>query len=314
MSLGKIFNLDNNLVIDWQMTPEYTFGTFESWGGVERVRNASERIYYFFIDAWSEDEEPKLCLMERGVKHARIVGEIKAPQDMINRCVSEHGKVAKFEKTMAINKDIEEWLKKNLLEPEDGSLVILYENEAEYKLADSGLPSLEDDVPPLQKVGLPSAGGELSEESLLALIKEYNLVDHERNPQGDFNNYFVDTGDGSTVVDMAVGLMWQRAGADIMSFRAMEKELARINEEKFGGYDDWRIPGMAEALSLMERDEQDGLFIHKCFSRQQPFIFVNSIRKPGGYWFVDFKHGRAFWASGTIPGGFGRFCRSWNKN
>ena len=21
--------------IDWEMTPEYTFGTFESWGGVE---------------------------------------------------------------------------------------------------------------------------------------------------------------------------------------------------------------------------------------------------------------------------------------
>ncbi len=28
------------------------------------------------------------------------------------------------------------------------------------------------------------------------------------------------------------------------------------------------------------------------------------------YWFVDFKQGRAFWSSGTIPGGFGRLVRS----
>ena len=35
--------------IDWEMTPELTFGTYESWGGRERVRNNDERIYYFFI-------------------------------------------------------------------------------------------------------------------------------------------------------------------------------------------------------------------------------------------------------------------------
>ena len=63
--------------IDWAMTPEYTFGTYESWGGRERVRSKSERIYYFFIDAW--DAEPKVCLMERGIKHARVVAEIDAP-------------------------------------------------------------------------------------------------------------------------------------------------------------------------------------------------------------------------------------------
>ena len=55
--------------IDWEMSPDLTFGTFESWGGRERVRNNSERIYYFFVDNWGDT--PKLCLMERGVKHAK---------------------------------------------------------------------------------------------------------------------------------------------------------------------------------------------------------------------------------------------------
>lgn len=73
--------------IDWEMTPDMTFGTFESWGGRERVRSNGERIYYFFIDNW--EDEPKLCLMERGVKHAKILAEIKAPEKMIKSCVKK---------------------------------------------------------------------------------------------------------------------------------------------------------------------------------------------------------------------------------
>jgi hypothetical protein len=52
-----------------------------------------------------------------------------------------------------------------------------------------------------------------------------------------------------------------------------------------------------------------GQHLHPAFSSDQPFIFVDAVRKPGGQWFVDFKQGRAYWASGTIPGGFGRLCR-----
>ena len=53
-----------------------------------------------------------------------------------------------------------------------------------------------------------------------------------------------------------------------------------------------------------------GIYLHPGFSKEQPFIFVAAQRKPGGYWFVDYKQGRAFWSSGTIPGGFGRLVRS----
>lgn len=47
MSLFKRLNLTHAPGIDWEMTPDYTFGTFESWGGKERVRSKEERIYYF---------------------------------------------------------------------------------------------------------------------------------------------------------------------------------------------------------------------------------------------------------------------------
>ena len=301
--------LDTNIPsIDWEMTPEYTFGTFESWGGKERVRSKHERIYYFFIDAW--DEVPKLCLMERGIRHARIVAEILAPPDMVAACVKEQGKVALFERTHPINAQLKQWLIANVIETDDDSKIIPVEKPQEKKVDSTGLPTREQVTAVADALLLPDQPGEMSEEDVVALVKKYDFADQDRNPHGRFTQALVDNGDGLTVTDRRTGLMWQRAGTDIMSNRSMRREVARINAERFAGYADWRLPTMAEALSLLESTKgAHDQYLHQCFSSEQPFVFVEAVRKPGGYWFVDFKQGRAFWSSGTIPGGFGRLCR-----
>ena len=307
MGLFTLLNLNNDAVIDWEMSPEYTFGTFESWGGKERIRSQKERIYYFFIDAW--DEKPRLCLMERGIKHARVVAEILAPQEMVQRCVDGQGKVALFERSFGINGELRDWIRNNVLEGEKDELVVPIEEEVQPGLGETGLPLAGDDLPEFGRIALPTGPEELSEEDIVELVHRYNFFDVERNPDGCFANVLVDNGDGQTVTDLVTGLMWQREGSDIMSHRSMRKELDRLNAKGFAGHHDWRLPSMAEAMSLMERDKVNDQHLHGCFATSQPFIFVDAVRKPGGYWFVDYKHGRAFWSSGTIPGGFGRFCR-----
>jgi len=309
MSLFHGSPLANISTIDWEMTPDYTFGTYESWGGKERVRDMKERIYYFFIDAWGE--EPKVCLMERGVKHARVVAEILAPLELVRRCVQEQGKVAFFERTHPINEELKSWLIANVVETDDDSKVIVLNPPVGPIMGDSGLPgSDEADLALPPTVRLPDASAEMSEDDVLALVTQYNFAEQERNPQGLFVNAFVDNGDGLTVTDRVTGLMWQRGGTDIMSYRAVCREAARMNLERFAGFSDWCLPSIAEALSLLEREKSnENQYIHPCFSPEQPFIFVEASRRPGGRWFVDYKQGRAFWASGTIPGGFGRFCR-----
>ena len=307
MSLFKRLNL-NAPGIDWEMSPEYTFGTFESWGGKERIRSKNERTYYFFIDGW--EDPPRLCLMERGIKHARIVAEILAPEDMVRRCVAGHGKVAFFERTYGINEELKDWLIANVVETDDDALVVPLELEEDSGIADSGLPGRSDAVDPPARVRLPDAMRELGEEDVAAAVARYNFADQERNPAGAFPHAFVDNGDGLTVSDRVTGLMWQRGGIDIMSFRQMKKAVDKLNAEKFAGFSDWRLPSLEEALSLMEPVKlAHDQHLPRCFSGKQAFIFVNAPRKKGGYWFVDYKQGRAFWASGTIPGGFGRLCR-----
>jgi hypothetical protein len=293
--------------IDWEMTPEYTFGTYESWGGRERVRSKKERVYYFFIDAW--DEEPRLCLMERGIKHARVVAEILAPPEMVRQCVKEQGKVALFERTHPINAQLKQWLMANVVETDDESKIIALETPAAALVGDAGLPG-RDAATDVVATVLPNEPAEMSEEDVAALVGRYNFADQERNPNGVFAKSLVDNGDGLTVVDLATGLVWQRGGIDIMSHRSMRREVARINAEGFAGCNDWRLPSMAEALSLLEPEKlANNQYLHRCFSGEQPFVFVDAVRKPGGQWFVDYKQGRAFWSSGTIPGGFGRLCR-----
>ncbi|MBU1060411.1 MAG: DUF1566 domain-containing protein [Proteobacteria bacterium] len=294
--------------IDWEMTPDMTFGTFESWGGRERVRNNDERIYYFFIDNWGK--EPKLCLMERGVKHAKILAEIKAPENMLEGCVKKQGSSSLFEKSYAIDAGIKKWLIGNVLESEECSaLVPLF---VEKKVEDMGAPlvGLAESKFYGKVVGLPTEHAVINDDQIGAVIRKWNFFDSEYNPEGFFENQLVDTGDGLTVVDQKTGLMWQRGGLDINSVRTMQRNIEKMNREGFAGYYDWRMPTMEEAMSLMEPGmNSKGIHLQLCFSKEQPFIFVAAQRKPGGYWFVDYKQGRAFWSSGTIPGAFARLCR-----
>ncbi len=309
MGLFEKLDLPGIPTIDWEMTPEYTFGTFESWGGKERIRSGKERFYYFFIDAWGET--PRLCLMERGIKHARVVAEILAPREMVQRCVDRQGKVALYERTHGIDQELRDWLQKNVIDTDDDSKIIPLEPEStEDLLGPSGLPLAEEVGKNVVQVHLPDQPAEYIEEEVVALVHEFDLVDHERNPEGSFQGCLVDGGDGETVVDLVTGLRWQRRGFDIMSNRMLRREIDSLNRTGFAGHSDWRLPTLAEALSLMQKDRNaKGQYVHQCFSADQPFIFVDATRRPGGYWFVDYKHGRAYWASGTIPGGFGRLCR-----
>lgn len=295
--------------IDWEMCPELTFGTFESWGGRERVRCNDERVYYFFVDHW--DGEPRLYLMERGVKHAKVMAEIKAPKKMVEDCVAEQGWAARFEQTFGINSQIRDWLIKNVLDGGDSNLVVPIVEEESVEDMGPSLPAREVAVVQGGSVSLPAEAAFIQEEEIGNLIKKWNFFDSEYNPEGLFANCLVNGESDKTVVDLKTGLMWQREGLDINSIRKIRRSIDELNSKGFDGYSDWRLPTLEEALSLMEPEANTkGVHLDTCFSMKQPFIFVAAQRKPGGYWFVDYKQGRSFWSSGTIPGGFARLVRS----
>jgi len=304
------FTADVTPTIDWQLIPAETFGIFESWGGRERIKSNSERFYYFFIDTW---EEPAiLCLMERGIKYARVLARIDAPQELIDNAVKSQGKTLGLDKSYAIDNTLKQWLLDNVINTTDDSKVILFENIIEKEDEETNLPGRDAELPTaLTRVTLNSAPRNMRETDVDAIIRRGNFFDTQYNVKGRFPNFLVDNQDGLTVTDKVTGIMWQRGGCDITSIRKVQGYIKMMNDSRFAGYDKWRLPSMEEALSLMEwKRNTKGLYLHQCFSANQPFIFLAGKREPGGFWFCDYKQGTVYWASGTIPGGFGRLCRT----
>jgi len=295
--------------IDWELTPADTFGMFESWGGKERVRHKSERFYYFYIDNWQPPA--RLYLMERGIKYARVLARIAAPQEKIDKCIAGQGKATTLDASYAIDEDIRNWLQENVVDSKDHSLVIPMEADPEEDLLNTGLPASAEPMPALQTKTLRSVPQAFKEAEIESVIQAAVLFERRYNPEAGAEKYLVDNGDQLTVSDMTTNLMWERGGSDINSIRTIQDRVKELNANKFAGYDDWRLPTIEEGLSLLEKTKNDkDLYLHPCFSKAQPFIFTADKRDPGGHWFVDFAQARVFWASGFNPGGFGRVCRS----
>lgn len=293
--------------IDWDLTPADTFGTFESWGGRERVRNRTERFYYFFVDNWQTPA--RLCLMERGIKHARIMAQIKAPQELLDRCVARQGKTV-LEQSYAIDETIKKWLIANILDNEDDSAVIPLATGADKVSPATGLPGRDEELPAVARIGLRREVILVHDDEIAGIVRGHDFYESQHNPGGDFRNYLVDNQDDITVTDVVTGLTWLRSGHDITSVLKIRNWVAEVNRQQIGGYDDWRLPTIEEALSLLTPEKDvGGLHLHRCFDAAQPFIFLADQRKPGGCWFVDFRRAVVYWASGTNPGAFGRLCR-----
>ena len=112
------------------------------------------------------------------------------------------------------------------------------------------------------------------------MIRERNFFVKNRNDKGEFPNDFVDNGDG-TITDRITGLVWEKGGSSTaMFYWSAKKYVSRLNKERSGGYNDWRIPTTEELASLLERERNDrALYIAPLFDGGQ----------------------KAYWTSDTTP-------------
>jgi hypothetical protein len=79
-----------------------------------------------------------------------------------------------------------------------------------------------------------------------------------------------------------------------MNYREVGKWLAQLNRQKYAGYSDWRLPTLEEALSLLEKTEnQAGLFIDPIFSNEQKYIWTGDTFDKYKVWAVDLFGGDA---------------------
>ena len=309
-SMFRQLNLSKSTdaAIEWDMTPDLAFCTFSAKGMRGELTNTSERVCYFFIDNWGDSA--KLYLMERGTRHVHILAEVNVPGQMLVDCIVRQGGTPTSRDNYPVDEPLKEWLLREVVEVDNSPFLIPTVPE-QAAVEDMGrpLPAAAADSSP--SVILPAKQCSLDDNQVQILIKERNFFDILLNPKGSFTNALADSGDALTVLDQATAVLWQRTGLDLCSIRSMKGAIEQLNKNGFAGWHDWRLPTLEEAMSLMEpAANQKGMHLHPCFSKEQPFIFVAARRKPTGYWFVDYAQGKAYWSSGTVPGGFARLCRT----
>jgi len=296
--------------IEWDMTPDLAFCMFSAKGLRDELSSSDERVCYFFIDNYGEI--PKLYLMERGSRFVNILAEVDAPNKLLTECITRQGQTLNVKDNFPVDELLQKWILTEVIEIENSS--VLYPVTPREK-------AVEDMGDPLPKAGkcnkqiisveLSGESCHLTDEQVEGLIRTRGFFDQVLNTDSEFANCFIDSGNELTVIDERTDLMWQRFGLDLCSIRNMKSQIEALNKESFAGYQDWRMPTLDEALSLMEgKANEKGVYLHPCFSKEQPFIFTSARRKPTGYWFVDYKQGKVYWSSGTVPGGFCRLCRN----
>ncbi len=98
------------------------------------------------------------------------------------------------------------------------------------------------------------------------------------------------------VLDRASGLMWQQSGSvkDI-SYNEAKKYVAQLNSDQFFGHDDWRLPTLEEAMTLMEPTEKSsGMHIDPVFNNTQRWIWTSDTNDVSLAWLVNFLSGNCY--------------------
>jgi hypothetical protein len=123
------------------------------------------------------------------------------------------------------------------------------------------------------------------------IIKE---EDKHLRPLKYTDNEYELQSDGKVVYDKATGLMWQQSGSNsYMSFGAAKKYIVKLNSKNFAGYNNWRLPTLEEAKSLLEpkRNETNNLYIDPIFNKMQEWIWTSDQYSAWSGCVVDFRSG-----------------------
>jgi hypothetical protein len=116
----------------------------------------------------------------------------------------------------------------------------------------------------------------LNKNDIEEMLSRCNFCDMELNKTGDFQNDFVDNGDG-TITDRATGLMWEQKGSKKeQKYYSATKYVEKLNKKKFAGHNDWRLPTIEELYSLLEPKNIEQRYINSVFSS-----------RPSNCWSID---------------------------
>jgi serine/threonine-protein kinase len=104
-----------------------------------------------------------------------------------------------------------------------------------------------------------------------------------------------------TVADKATGLIWQQAGSDHpMTWYEARDYVEQLNQERFAGRADWRLPTISELMSLLTDVPRVGdLCIEPVFDQHERWLWSSDRRSFVAAWYVSVNMGYVSWQDFT---------------
>ena len=99
--------------IDWYITPREAFETYQlkspgNWRGGNLAP-----VYYFYVSTW-QDQEPRLFLVKRSLKHSEEIAEIQAPPELLRAAAEAEAGAMVPKGQAAIDEPLRRWLQDQL--------------------------------------------------------------------------------------------------------------------------------------------------------------------------------------------------------
>lgn len=96
------------------------------------------------------------------------------------------------------------------------------------------------------------------------------------------------------VTEARYRLMWQQgASAQQLDRDGARQYVQDLNNRRFAGYSDWRVPTLVEAMSLMGSGSAEDCRLHRLFDRSGPIVRTADTTDAGNDWIVYFCDGIA---------------------
>lgn len=146
------------------------------------------------------------------------------------------------------------------------------------------------------------------------MIKEKGFYHRDWNPNGKGVPYQYEKkkiGGNDVVIDYSTGLIWQHSGSEKLSLEEAYNYIAQLNQRKFAGFSDWRLPTLEEAMTLMQRKTTRGIYhMALVFDKNPAEIWTADKKDIMHAWVVTYYLGKCGWLSiygydgeyGTGPG------------
>ncbi|GAX61547.1 hypothetical protein SCALIN_C24_0046 [Candidatus Scalindua japonica] len=98
--------------------------------------------------------------------------------------------------------------------------------------------------------------------------------------------------ESKVIIDHTTELMWHQSGSkDYINLKKAIKWIKKANQKNYAGYNDWRLPTLEEASSLLEQKMVNNNFINPVFDKKQWGMWTGDKCGRSNAWIVIFVNG-----------------------